>query len=58
MTLVELVETASSEEKAEKFLRAKDVIKNFICFPFCGNKGINTLEETFSSATDVRKFGT
>ncbi|WP_206202397.1 hypothetical protein [Thermodesulfobacterium sp. TA1] len=38
MNLAELVEIASSEEKAEEFLRAKGVLKTFTCCPFCGNK--------------------
>ena len=57
MNLVELVEIASSEEKAEEFLRAKGVLKTFTCCPFCGNKSIGKSEETSSGATDVRKSG-
>ena len=47
MNLVELVEKASFEEKAEKFLGAKDVIKNFTCCPFCGNKSIGKVRRNF-----------
>jgi len=38
MNLAELVVIASSEEKSEEFLRAKGVLKNFECCPFCGSK--------------------
>jgi len=55
MNLVELVEMASSEEKAEEFLRAKGVLKTFTCCPFCGNKSIGKSEGTFLGTIDVRK---
>ena len=37
MNLVELVEIASSEEKAEDFLRPKGVLKTFTCYPLWCN---------------------
>jgi hypothetical protein len=55
MNLVEVVEIASSEEKAEEFLRAKGVLKTFTCCPFCGNKSIGKSGGTFLGTIDVRK---
>ena len=54
MNLVELVEIASSEEKAEEFLRAKGVLKTFTYCPFCGNKSIGKVRRNFF-AIDARK---
>jgi transposase len=38
MNLVELLQIASSEEKAEEFLREKGVLKTFDSCPFCNAK--------------------
>jgi transposase len=35
MNLVELLQIASSEEKAEEFLREKGILKTFDSCPFC-----------------------
>ena len=53
MNLVEVVEIASSEEKAEEFLRAKGVLKTFACCPFCGNKSIVKVRRNFLGTIDV-----
>jgi transposase len=36
MNLVDLLKVTSSEEEAEKFLRAKGILKTFDRCPFCG----------------------
>jgi hypothetical protein len=40
MNLVELLQIASSEEKAEGFLRERGVLKTFDSCPFCHAKNV------------------
>jgi transposase len=57
MNLVELVKVTSSEEEAEKFLRAKGILKTFDRCPFCGHQKIGRVEEASLNATDVGRNG-
>ena len=43
MNLAELVLIASSEQKAEQFLRQKSILKTFSSCPFCGDKSIGKI---------------
>jgi len=47
MNLVGLLEVASSEEKAEEFLRSKGILKTFDYCPFCGDKSIGKIRRNF-----------
>jgi hypothetical protein len=47
MNLVELVQVTSSEEEAEKFLRAKGILKTFNRCPFCGHQKIGKVRRSF-----------
>jgi|GEM_PF-5733027 len=47
MNLAELVLIASSEQKAEQFLRQKGIFKTFNSCPFCGDKSIGKKKELF-----------
>jgi len=47
MNLVELVQVTSSEEEAEKFLRAKGILKTFDRCPFCGHQKIGKVRRSF-----------
>jgi len=57
MNLVELLHIASSEEKAEEFLREKGILKTFDSCPFCNAKKLAKLEETSTNAINVKKNG-
>jgi transposase len=58
MNLVELLQIASSEEKAEEFLREKGILKTFDSCPFCNaKKKLAKLEETSTNAINVKKNG-
>jgi transposase len=47
MNLVELLQIASSEEKAEEFLREKGVLKTFDSCPFCHAKNVGKIRRNF-----------
>jgi transposase len=55
INLTELINIASSEEKAEEFLRAKRVIKTFKSFPFCGSITIGKVRRNFFKCYKCRK---
>jgi len=57
MNLTELINIASSEEKAEEFLRAKGVIKTFESCPFCGSITIGKVRRNFLSVTNAERNG-
>jgi predicted CoA-binding protein len=57
MNLVELVQVTSSEEEAEKFLRAKGILKTFDRCPFCGHQKIGSKKEASLNVTDVGRNG-
>ena len=43
MEITFLVKIAADGEKAETYLREKDVLKTFTEFPYCGNKHLSFL---------------
>jgi transposase len=55
MNLVELVKVTSSEEEAEKFLRAKGILKTFDRCPFCGHQKIGRIRRSFFKCYGCRK---
>jgi transposase len=55
MNLVELVKVTSSEEEAEKFLRAKGILKTFARCPFCGHQKIGRIRRSFFKCYGCRK---
>jgi len=55
MNLVELVQVTSSEEEAEKFLRAKGILKTFDRCPFCGHQKIGKVRRSFFKCYGCRK---
>jgi transposase-like protein len=55
MNLVELVQITSSEEEAEKFLRAKGILKTFDRCPFCGHQKIERIRRSFFKCYGCRK---
>ena len=55
MNLVELVQVTSSEEEAEKFLRAKSILKTFDRCPFCGHQKIGRIRRSFFKCYGYRK---
>jgi len=55
MNLVELIEIASSEEKAEDVLRSKGVLKPFECCPFCEAKNIGKIRKNFLKCYSCKK---
>ena len=55
MNLVELLQVASSEEKAEEFLRQKGVLKTFDCCPFCKAKNIGKVRRNLFKCYSCKK---
>ncbi len=55
MNLVELVKVTSSEEEAEKFLRAKGILKTFDRCSFCGHQKIERIRRSFFKCYGCRK---
>ena len=55
MNLVELLQIASSEEKAEEFLREKGVLKTFDSCPFCNAKNIGKIRRNFYKCYKCKK---
>jgi transposase len=55
MNLVELVKVTSSEEEAEKFLRAKGILKTFDRCPFCGHQKIGRVRRSLFKYYGCRK---
>jgi transposase len=55
MNLVELLQTASSEEKAEEFLREKGILKTFDSCPFCHAKNIGKIRRNFYKCYKCKK---
>ncbi len=55
MSLVELVQVASSEEKPQKFLRAKGILKTFDRCSFCGHQKIGRIRRSFFKCYGCRK---
>jgi len=47
MNLGELLQMASSEEKAEEFLREKGILKTFDSCPFCYAKNVGKVRRNF-----------
>jgi hypothetical protein len=57
MNLVELLQIASSEEKAEGFLRERGVLKTFDSCPFCHAKNVGKIRRNFYKCYNVKKNG-
>ena len=55
MNLVELLQIASSEEKAEEILRAKGVLKAFDSCSFCNAKNIGKIRRNFYKCYKCKK---
>jgi len=55
MNLVELLQIASSEDKAEEFLREKGVLKTFDSCPFCHAKNIGKVRRNFYKCYKCKK---
>jgi transposase len=55
MNLVELLQIASSEEKAEEFLREKGILKTFDSCPFCHAKKIGKIRRNFYKCYKCKK---
>jgi transposase len=55
MNLVELVQVTYSKEEAEKFLRAKDILKTFDRCPLCGHQKIGRIRRSFFKCYGCRK---
>jgi hypothetical protein len=55
MNLVELLQIASSEEKAEEFLREKSILKTFDSCPFCNAKNIGKIRRNFYKCYKCKK---
>jgi transposase len=55
MNLVELLQIASSEEKAEEFLREKGILKTFDSCPFCHAKNIGKIRRNFYKCYKCKK---
>jgi len=55
MNLVELIEIASSEERAENFLRSKGILKNYEFCSYCGNNNIGKVRRNFYKCYSCRK---
>ena len=55
MNLVELLQIASSEEKAEEFLREKGVLKTFDSCPFCHAKNVGKIRRNFYKCYKCKK---
>jgi transposase len=55
MNLVELLQIASSEEKAEEFLREKGILKTFDSCPFCHDRNIGKLGRNFYKCYRCKK---
>jgi transposase len=55
MNLAELVQVTSSEEEAEKFLRAKSILKTFDRCLFCGHQKIGRIRRSFFKCYGCRK---
>jgi transposase len=55
MNLVELLQIASSEEKAEEFLREKGILKTFDSCPFCHVKNIGKIRRNFYKCYKCKK---
>jgi len=55
MNLVELLQVTSSEEKAEKFLREKGVLKTFNNCPSCNTKNIGKVRRNFYKCYTYKK---
>jgi transposase len=55
MNLAELVLIASSEQKAEQFLRQKGILKTFNSCPFCGDKSIGKIRRNFLKCYGCKK---
>jgi transposase len=55
MNLAELVLIASSEQKAEQFLRQKGILKTFSSCPFCGDKSIGKIRRNFLKCYGCKK---
>jgi hypothetical protein len=55
MNLVELLQIASSEEKAEEFLSEKGLLKTFDSCPFCHAKDIGRIRRNFYKCYKCKK---
>ena len=55
MNLSELVKIASSEEKAEKFLRLRGILKTFENCPFCKSESIGKVRRNFYKCYGCRR---
>jgi hypothetical protein len=55
MNLVELLQIASSEEKAEEFLREIGLLKTFDSCPFCHAKNIGRIRRNFYKCYKCKK---
>jgi transposase len=55
MNLSELVKIASSEEKAEEFLRSKGILKTFENCPFCKSESIGKVRRNFYKCYGCRR---
>jgi transposase len=55
MNLVELLQIASSEEKAEEFLREKGILKIFDNCPFCHAKNVGKIRRNFYKCYKCKK---
>jgi hypothetical protein len=55
MNLVELLQIASSEEKAEGFLRERGVLKTFDSCPFCHAKNVGKIRRNFYKCYKCKK---
>ena len=55
MNLVELLQVASSEERAEKFLRERGVLKTFDSYPFCNAENIGKVRRNFYKCYECKK---
>ena len=55
MNLSELVKIASSEEKAEEFLRSMGILKTFENCPFCKSESIGKVRRNFYKCYGCRR---